>query len=43
MTYVYEFYTDSVQAASYDEACAYFAAHHEDFDPDEVWSDEDED
>ena len=39
MTYIYEYYVDSVMAESYEEACAYFAARHEDFDPDEVWMD----
>ena len=43
MYYVYEYYTDSVRADSYEDACAYFAAHHDDFDPDEVWLEGDED
>ena len=43
MLYVYEWYTDSVVAGSFEEACEYFAGLHEGFDPDEVWEDLDED
>lgn len=42
MIYVYEYYTDSVIADSFNDACAYFSARHEDFDEDEVWIDTDE-
>lgn len=40
MCYIYEYYTDSVHADSYEDACAYFAARHADFDEDEVWLDD---
>ena len=43
MLFWYEYYTDSVFAESYEEACEYFAERHADFDAEEVWQDEDED
>lgn len=42
MLYIYEYYTDSVIAESYEEACAFFSVRYADFDPDEVWADEEE-